>query len=224
MGLFGRQANREGAGLPLPEGGFRRYTAVLGTNFWKLMGANLLLLVFSLPVVTLPAALCGMNRVCMLLIRNGYCFLWDDFWQEFRRSFKRSLFPGLLFGLLTFVGYYSMSLGLSNSGLPVWSTIFWAIGMMAAAAGLCWGGYFFALLSLLEQNTCGILKNAWLLCMLRPLRALGALLIILLAVFLLAVLFPLSVPLLLCAPMLVQFSLCFLVNTLADRYILQKGE
>ena len=151
--------NREGAGLPLPEGGFRRYTAVLGTNLWKLIELNLLFLLFCLPVVTIPAALCGMNRVCMLLIRNGYCFLWDDFWQEFRRSFKRTLLPGLLFGLLTAAGYYCMSLGLSNSGLALWSTLFWALGMVCTAAGLCWGSYFFALTSLLEQDVPVLMTN-----------------------------------------------------------------
>jgi len=219
------QRNREGAGLPLPEGGFRRYTAVLGTNLWKLIELNLLFLLFCLPVVTIPAALCGMNRVCMLLIRNGYCFLWDDFWQEFRRSFKRTLLPGLLFGLLTAAGYYCMSLGLSNSGLALWSTLFWALGMVCTAAGLCWGSYFFALTSLLEQDVPGILKNAGLLCILRPLRALGTLGIHLLAAFFLTVFYPLSLPLLLFfIPMLVQFSVCFLVNTLADGYILKKDE
>lgn len=221
MGFFGGRSNREGAGLPLPEGGFRRYTAVLGTNFWKLIELNFLLLLFSLPVVTLPAAVCGANRVCMLLIRNGYCFLWDDFWQEFRRSFKRSLLPGLLFGALIFAGYYFMSLGLTNDAVPAWSVLFWAVGMMAAAAGLCWGAYFFALLALLEQGTGGILKNAGLLCLLRPLRAIWVLLIFLAAFSLLVLLLPLSVFLLFLLPVLVQFTVCFLVNALADSFILK---
>lgn len=224
MSFFGSRSNREGAGLPLPEGGFRRYTAVLGTNFWKLIGLNFLLLLFSLPVVTLPAALCGANRVCMLLIRNGYCFLWDDFWQEFRRSFKRSLLPGLLFAALIFAGYYFMSLGLTNDAAPAWSAIFWAIGMAATAAGLCWGGYFFALLSLLEQDTKGILKNAGLLCLIRPLRASWVLLIILVAIALLVLLLPLSVFLLFFLPVVVQFTVCFLVNTMAENFILKKDE
>ena len=100
MGLFGRRGDREGAGLPLPEGGIRRYGVLLATHFWKLVELNLLFILFSIPIVTLPAALCGVNRVCVLLIRNGYCFVWGDFWEEFRRSFRRSLFPALLFALL----------------------------------------------------------------------------------------------------------------------------
>ena len=221
MGLFGKQQNREGAGLPMPEGGIQRYALLLTTHFWKLVGLNLLFVLFSLPVITLPAALCAMNRVCMLLIRNGYCFLWQDFWQEFRRSFARSLLPALLFAGLIFFGYYSMSLGLTNAGNPIWSMLFWAIGIGATVAGICWGNYFFALVSLLDQNNRGILKNAWLLCMLRPGRSLSVFAIIAATGFAMAVLMPVSILLMaVCTAVLGQYSVCFLVNDLAEAYIL----
>ena len=155
MSIFGNR-NKEGAGLPWPEGGFRLYAVILATNFWKLVGLNLLFVAFSLPVITMPAALCGLNRVCMLLIRNGYCFLWQDFIEEFKRCFKRSLLPALLFSFLIFFGYYAMSLGLTNVHLPLWCTAFWLIGILATVAGICWGAYFYALVSLLDQNNRGI--------------------------------------------------------------------
>lgn len=221
MGLFGKHDNREGAGLPMPEGGIRRYLLLLTTHFWKLLGLNLLFVLFSLPVVTLPAALCAMNRVCMLLIRSGYCFAWQDFWQEFRRSFLRSLLPALLILVLIFFGYYAMSLGLTNAGNPIWSTLFWAIGIGASVAGICWGSYFFALVSLLDQGNPGILKNAWLLCMIRPGRALAVFAIIVTAGFAMAALMPVSILLMAAfTPVLVQYSACFLVNDLAEAYIL----
>ena len=221
MSLFGSQNNRDGAGLPMPEGGIRRYLLLLTTHFWKLLGLNLLFLLFSLPVITLPAALCAMNRVCMLLIRNGYCFAWQDFRQEFRRSFLRSLLPALFFAGLLFFGYYAMSLGLTNAGLPLWSMLFWSIGIGVTVAGLCWGSYFFALVSLLEQGNRGILKNAWLLCMLRPGKALTVFVIIAAAGFTMAVLMPVSILLMaVCTAVLVLYTVCFLVNDLAEAYIL----
>lgn len=223
MGFFGKKTNREGAGLPLPEGGIRRYAVLLTTHFWKLIGLNLLFVLFSLPVITMPAALCAMNRVCMLLIRNGYCFLWQDFWEEFRRSFLRSLLPALLFLLLIFFAYYSMSLGLTNAGLPLWSLLFWAVGIGTAVAGICWGSYFFALVSLLDQNNRGVLKNAWLLCMIRPGNALAVFAIIVAVGLVIAALMPISIFLMICcAAVLVQYSVCFLVYDLADMYILDK--
>lgn len=221
MGFFGNKTNREGAGLPMPEGGIRRYLLLLTTHFWKLVGLNLLFVLFSLPVITIPAALCAMNRVCMLLIRNGYCFTWQDFWQEFCRSFLRSLFPALLFLILIFFGYYAMSLGLTNAGNPIWSMLFWAVGISVTVSGICWGSYFFALVSLLEQENRGILKNAWLLCMLRPGKAFAVFAITAVVGFTMAVLMPISILLMaLFSAVLVQYSVCFLVNDLAETYIL----
>lgn len=222
MGFFGNRYDREGPGRPMPEGGIARYAVLLATHFWKLIGLNLLFVAFSLPVITLPAALCAMNRVCMLLIRNGHCFLWQDFIEEFKRSFVRSLLPAVFFVFLIFFGYYSMSLGLTNAGLPLWSLLFWAIGIGAAVVGICWGAYFFALVSLLDLNNKGVLKNAWLLCMIKPARALTVFGIILAVAFALAMLMPISLLLIVsCAGVLTQYSVCYLVYQMAEDYILQ---
>lgn len=224
MSIFGNR-NKEGAGRPLPEGGAARYFVLLTTNFWKLVGLNLLFVAFSLPVITLPAALCALNRVCMLLIRNGYCFLWQDFIEEFIHSFKRSLAPAVLFVFLVFFGYYAMSLGITNAGLLLWSTIFWTIGIMVTVAGICWGAYFYALVPLLDQNNRDVLKNARLLCMIRPGRAIAVFGIIAAAAFVMAAFLPISLVLMVfCVPAVIQYSVCFLVNDMADSYILEPYE
>lgn len=225
MGFFRNRYDREGAGLPMPEGGIRRYLLLLVTHFWKLIGLNLLFVLFSLPVITLPAALCAMNRVCMLLIRNGHCFLWQDFIEEFKRSFVRSLLPAIFFLFLTFFGYYAMSLGLTNAGLPMWSLIFWAIGIGATIISVCWGEYFFALVSLLDLGNNGILKNAWLLCMIQPQHAILAFGIVMAVGFVTVLLMPISIILVICLlPVLAQYSVCFLVNELAESYVLAPHE
>ena len=95
MGLFSGKFEKEGAGLPMPEGGPARYFSLLISNIWKLVGANVLFVLFSLPLITLPAALCALNRVCILIYKNGSCYLWQDFVGEFRASFLRSLLPAL---------------------------------------------------------------------------------------------------------------------------------
>lgn len=224
MGLFYRP-DREGAGRPLPQAGIYRLLAISWTHFWKLIGANLLFVVFSLPVITLPAALCALNRVCILIYRKGNCFLWMDFWQEFRRSFAGSLLPGALFGALTFAGYFLMSLAAANSVFPVWCLLFWSAGILAAAVGICWAAYFFALVPLLDLKTMGVLKNALLLCMIRPLRALLTLAIVLGMAFLAAILMPVFiVALLLCWFAVMQTAVCYLVGGAADEYILRPYE
>nr|MBQ8243936.1 DUF624 domain-containing protein [Oscillospiraceae bacterium] len=221
MGFFSNRYECEGAGLPMPEGGIRRYLLLLVTHFWKLIGLNLLFAFFSLPVITFPAALCAMNRVCMLLIRNGYCFLWHDFIEEFRRSFVRSLLPAVFFPLLVFFGYYAMSLGLTNAELPLWSMIFWAIGIGGTVVAVCWGEYFFALVALLDLGNKGVLKNAWLLCMIQPQKAFLILGIVMVAAMVTALLIPISILLIICLlPVLVQYSVCFFVHEAATAYVI----
>ena len=221
MGLFSGKFEKEGAGLPMPEGGPARYFSLLFSNIWKLMGANVLFVLFSLPLITLPAALCALNRVCILIYKNGSCYLWQDFVGEFRASFLRSLLPALLFLALLFAGYYFMSLGLTNAALPLWSTIFWAIGLFLVLAGLGWGGYFFVLVAMLEQENRNVLKNARLLCMISPGKALMAALTVIGGAALTAAFMPLSIFLvLLIIPAIVQYTVSYLVYELAEDYIL----
>jgi len=221
MGLFSGKFEKEGAGLPMPEGGPARYFSLLFSNIWKLIGANLLFVLFSLPLVTLPAALCALNRVCILIYKNGFCYLWQDFFGEFKSSFKRSLLPALMFlGFLAFA-YYAMSLGLTNAGLPLWSMIFWTLGIMFALAALAWGSYFFVLVAMLEQGNKDVLKNARLLCMISPGKAMMTVLIVIAAAALTAALLPVSVFLvLLIIPAIVQYTVSYLVYELAEDYIL----
>lgn len=221
MGLFHRP-ERERAGRPVPREGLRRLLVVSGTYFWKLVGANLLFVLFSLPLVTLPAALCALNRVCLLIYRQGSCFLWLDFRQEFLRSFRRSLLPAALFGALVFAGYFFMSLGAANGIYPVWCMVFWSLGIISSAAGLGWGAYFFVLVPLLDQKNPAVLKNAALLCMIRPSRMLSVLAIVLAAAFAAAALMPVFiVALLLFWFAAVQMPVCYLVNGVAEEYILR---
>lgn len=222
MGLFKGQFNKEGAGLPLPEGGFLRYISLLFSQFWKLLGANLLFVLFSLPVITLPAALCALNRVCILIYTRGSAYLWQDFWEEFRKSLFRSFSVGLLFAFLVFAGYYFMSLGLTNVQLPLWSLIFWALGITCSIAGICWGAYYFTLSAMLDLPVSPLLKNARLLCMLRPGSALLVFGLIFGTFLLCLALFPLSLYLLLALiPALLQYSVCAIVYSIAEEFIIE---
>jgi hypothetical protein len=77
---------REGAGRPAPASGWSRVGAMGLTHFWKLIRANLLFVLFSLPIVTLPAALTALDRVCVVIYRKGNIFLWEEFWKEFKKT------------------------------------------------------------------------------------------------------------------------------------------
>ncbi len=222
---MGYRIMKEGPGRPDPEMGVRRFFSFLWTNIWKLIGANLLFVLFSLPVVTIPGALCALNRICVLLYREGHCFLWQDFIQEFRRSFLRTLLPGVLFGALLFAGYFFMSLAAGNAALPLWSMLFWSIGILLTGSSVCWAVYYFVLAAMLELKSTDLLKNAAILCFLRHGRAVLVLVFSLGTAFVAAILMPVFIVMLaLCWFALVQYTLCCLVYAVADAYILQPYE
>ena len=221
MGIFRKNYDREGAGKPMPEGGIRRYCTVLATHFWSLIELNLLFVLVSLPIITLPAALCAMNRVCLLYIRDGYCALWHDFWKEFKSSFLRSLLPAVGFTLLLLAGVYVLALGPANAAQPGLFVIFTAAGVSILGFCLCWASYFFAYIPLLDQKNRDVAKNARLMCLVSPGRLFGTLGVLALGAALAMLMAPNSIVLLLvCIPVLVQFTVCFLANDLAETYIL----
>lgn len=209
---------------PPPQSGIRQYFFVLGTHFWKFVTLNLLLLAFSLPVVTLPAALCGVNRVCIRLIRDGNCFLWDDFWKEFRGSFRKSISPGFLIGAGFAASYYLVSLGLSN-GQSIYGVLFLSLGIFALIASALLGSWTFVLIAMLPLKNTDIVRNARALAGLegrRDLLILGVHAVC--AVFTL-LLFPISlIPVLLILLSVAQYTVCFIINSAVQERIIAPFE
>ena len=228
MGILNILINRHyygtGTGFPVPKSGARRYFCLLGMHFWKLIELNLIFIAFSLPVITLPAALCGLNRALVKLIREGNVFLWDEFFTEFKSSFLKSLSLGLLFALLTFTGYYFISLGVTNAQ-SIYGIAFFAIGLTVFLSSVVWGCYVFVLIPMLSLKNGAILRNALSLIMLKPLRAICVPVPALIMAFVVCLLFPISALLLiLCGFSLVQYTVCFLVNTPVQKHIIAPYE
>ncbi len=76
---------------PMPTGGLRLFGFLLYNHFWTFVYLNFLWLLFSLLVVSIPAATVSMNRVCMKLVQTGNVFVFHEFFKEFKRSFGKSL-------------------------------------------------------------------------------------------------------------------------------------
>lgn len=221
MGLFRDRYIREGHGRPAPRAGWPRLGSMALSCFWKLIGANLLFVLFSLPVVTLPAALCALDRVCVLIYRQGYLFLWQEFWEEFKRSFLRSLLPGLFCALMLFGAYFFVSLASGNAHMPMWFILFWAVGTLMLLAAVCIGAYFFVLVSVLDLNNRDAFKDAVILVLARPARALSVFVLVVGLSIVLAALLPIGIILLaFCWVALIQYPVCFLVYDLAEDRIL----
>ena len=160
MGLFERfnAPPREDITEAPPQRGLRRFFFLLKNHFWKLIALNALFLLFSWPVITIPAAICGMDRVCVKLVREGNVFLWDEFWKEFKSQLINSLPIGLLYGVELAASYYCMSLSISTGGL--FGVLFSAAGIILLLVPVIGGSYTFVMLALLKLTNGQVLRNA----------------------------------------------------------------
>ncbi len=215
MSIFdGLKKNYEKDGVcrPEPEGGAARWLFLVKNNFWTLVSANLLFVAFSLPLITLPAALCALDRVCIKLVIDGRCFLFQDFWKEFKESFLKSLLMGLFCGAGYFASYYLLSLGLSNAE-SIFGIVFSAIGLCVLLYFIVRASWSFVLLAMLDLSFGDIMKNSAAMMALEwksdLLMIVSALIFALVSVML----FPFSIlPLLLLLFSLLHFTLCYIIN------------
>lgn len=222
MKWFSNRFQREGAGRPAPSTGWPRAGVMAMTHFWKLVAVNLLFVVFSLPVFTLPAALTALNRVCVIIYKEGNIFLFTEFWKEFKRSFWRTMLPALGFGVLLFGGYFFMSLANGNLQLGFVAVVFFALGMLMVAVAVLVGEYFFVVIAVLDISVVNGLKNAFLLSISKPVYSIGTLLLVAFLAVALAALMPLigSVLLVLIWVSLTQYPICFMVYDITEDLVL----
>ena len=163
--FFKRQSAPVEDAAPPPEKGVARFFFLLTTHLSKLFILNMLFLVFCLPVITIPAAVAGMSRVCMLLVRNGVSFVWTDFITEVKASFLKSI--PVFISCAAFIGLaYFCFISSRNSGELSFFLI--SISVFLFIMGLLIGCYAFAMLSMCSLRIRDILKNAFLLFFLEP--------------------------------------------------------
>ena len=219
-----RFAPGKGVAEPPPQGGWRRFFFVLGTHFWKLISLNLLVLAFSIPVITIPAAFCGMNRVLIKLYRDGNCFVWDAFFKEFRANLWKAITFGLTCDLSLVASYYFLSLGasISQSGVEVITT---ALGMLLLLFAVLFSGYVFVFLPTLDLKNGQITRNALIFMVTEWRTNLLILGIAALTAGFTIALFPLSLlPLSLGSISFMQYVICVAVNSPLQKRIIAPFE
>ncbi len=154
-----RFAPGKGIDAPPPDKGWKRVLFVLATHFWKLVSLNMLFVLFSVPVVTIPAALCGLNRATIKLYREGNCFVWTEFFKEFRANLFKAMPFGITGVAFMFASYYFLSVGtsMSSNGIEVITT---ALGILLLVFTVLFLNYAFVFLPTLNLSNSQIARNA----------------------------------------------------------------
>lgn len=136
---------------------FSWVTWVFGTFFFRLMGLNIIFLLCCVPVVTIPAALCGLHAVIQQYYREKFATAGiSTFFKEFLTAFtKRTILIWLI--LLIPVVAAVLTTGLLSR--PVWFSLV-GFFLVVTLLVLSW---LIPQLALLNLRTREALKNAFLL-------------------------------------------------------------
>ncbi len=82
-------------------------------KFFKLIQANLLFILFSLPVVTVGLAEAGLTYITRNYVREKHAFLWGDFVDTIKKNWKQALPIGFInlaaLGILAFDVYFYLN-------------------------------------------------------------------------------------------------------------------
>ncbi len=154
--LFYQYKGGKGITAPPSAKGIKRFLFICYTHFWRLIGMNLLFILFCLPVFTIPPAITALNRVLLNLVREGNTFFFRDFIDEFKSSFLKSwiaFIPWLIAVAISVMGYLTIK-GVYSSTLQIilWVTI--------CSLLYCYSTYCFSMIALIALPLGAIMRNA----------------------------------------------------------------
>ena len=142
MCCFMQNKKRLFAADPDEQTGFWRFMTILFAEFFDLVKTNMLFLVVSLAVVTIPAAVSGMARVTMNMMAGKNHFPANDFFEPFRHRFLRCLgvgaifFAAAVFACLSILLYTSLGVEI-GAGFYVLTGIAVCILILEQMAAVC---------------------------------------------------------------------------------------
>ena len=225
MGIF--YSDRPGPGIEkdAPSAkGLRQFFQILFREFFSLIKVSCLFLLFSLPVITFPAAYCAMTRITASMVRDRPYFLCSDFWNTFRTEFKKATAAGLLvFGSLVAAliavwfycdrvernFLYCLPAGIAGMGAVILTFAIFSL---------------FPMIALLDLPLKHVLKNALLLAAMSYINFIPALVVCVFILLSALWFFPISLPLLLLVcPALLNLITTFCAYGRIERYVLAQG-
>lgn len=99
-GLFGMfDQSKPGPGVSKDEPqkkAFFKFFELYGRKFWKLVIANLLYVLVSLPIVTQGLAQAGLTYITRNYAREKHAFIKSDFFETIKKNWKQALIIGIL--------------------------------------------------------------------------------------------------------------------------------
>jgi uncharacterized membrane protein YesL len=169
---------KEGPGIPKdapPKQGFALLGDVIARNWWELIQLNLLVVLFSLPLVTVPAALAAATRICVLMLEDRPLYLGRDFIESFRRQFWRATALGTIATATVALAAYASLIFLQAARANIFFALPMTVSVCTGVFALIVAGYAFGLLAIKDQPLTSVIRRSLLGALWRPLPVLAAL-------------------------------------------------
>jgi uncharacterized membrane protein YesL len=138
---------------------------------WLIIAANLCFCIFSIPIVTIGASMCGMYRVMLKTLRgDGDINPLKQFWKGFKENFKQATIAWLIALVLLIVGFVDYQICRSaTGGISNMQFVFVALGIIWALTVL----YLFPTMTAFENKLTKLLSNAMFFAIKNPLKAIA---------------------------------------------------
>lgn len=156
--------------------GLALFLEIVGREWWELVKLNLLFLLASLPIVTLPAAGFATARICRSMVEDRNVYLVRDFFEALRDHALRSLAFAILAAAVLALGIYAIA----SYGAAARDSLFYAVPLtlsLVATAFVAVVIPYAVMISVCNRplSFAQTLRLAALATLIRPLPMLGAL-------------------------------------------------
>jgi uncharacterized membrane protein YesL len=128
---------------------------------------GLLLVVFSIPVLTIGTSLTAAFYVALKSVRDEEGYMWKDFWKSWKQNLRQSILIELIIAVLAAILYVDIRVSYdwakADGNMVIRLIMFAALGCMLVLVAVTL--YVFPVLAKFENSVLKTLKNALILCM-----------------------------------------------------------
>ncbi|WP_421403809.1 DUF624 domain-containing protein [Agrobacterium fabrum] len=169
---------KEGAGIDKnapPLTGLALFLDIIKREWWEMVKLNLLFIIASLPVVTMPAAMLAMARICVSFAKDENTYLLRDFLASMRKFALRGTALTAVSGLLVSGGVYATVSYAGAVRLQLIYSLPFAISLAATLFLILVCAYATVLMAIQDLPLRETLGRAAFFALTRPLPMLAAL-------------------------------------------------
>jgi len=173
--------------------GLALFAEIFAREWWEMVKLNILFILGSLLVVTIPAAIVATARISVVLVEDRNVYLLRDFTEAFAKYFVRATLWGLAFAWAVGLGMYAITIYAAGArdnllfAAPLTIAVFVTVFIVVIACHLM------VLMVMRDMPALQLLQLAAMASLIRPMPALAALLFVAALWFLHIILYPLSV-------------------------------